>query len=85
MKQRRHKVITLLKAIEPESHVLQGYVTRPQLAVEYRKAECTIAVWQRRDGMPVHRIGTQPVYKLAEVAAWFRDRPNRMHGGRRVA
>lgn len=77
----RHATLTPFKPIVPETAPLQGYVTRAQVAQHFKVAECTIAVWQRRDLLPVHRIGTQPVYDLAEVDAWFAARPNCMHGG----
>jgi len=76
----RHQIITPLHAVAAEASPLQGYVTRAQLATEYKVAPTTIAVWQRRDGMPYTRVGTQPLYKLEDVAAWFVARPQRMHG-----
>lgn len=79
----RHHAITPMHTVQAEPSVLQGYVTRAQLADVYKVAPHTIRIWQTRDGLPVHRIGTQPVYVLAEVAKWFAARPNRMHGAYR--
>lgn len=76
----RHLTITPIATIEPGPSPLQGYVTREQLAAEYKVAPTTIALWQRRDGMPYTRVGTQPVYKLSDVEAWHVARPQRMHG-----
>lgn len=74
-----------MQPLAAEASPLQGYVTREQLATEYKVAINTISLWQRRDGMPFARIGTQPVYKLDDVATWFAARPNRMRGGSRRA
>ena len=78
----RHLTITPLAPIQPAVAPLQGFVTREQIAAEYKVAPATIAIWQRRDGMPYTRVGTQPVYSLLEVATWFAARPQRMHGDR---
>jgi hypothetical protein len=81
----RHRTITPMSPVAAEASPLQGYITRPQLAEHYKVAEITIALWQRRDGLPYARVGVQPLYKLDDVAKWFAARPNRMRGGRRVA
>lgn len=79
----RHAQVTPLLPLEPETPTLQGYITRAQLAQHLRVAESTIARYQRvlDHPLPVHRIGLQPLYDLAEVERWFATRPNLMHGG----
>lgn len=80
-----HKTLTPMSGLKSKPSLLQDYVSRAQIANLYKVTPETIVRWQNRDGMPVHRIGVQPVYFLAEVAAWFITRPNRMHGGLRNA
>lgn len=80
----RHKTLTPLRALQDVAHTLQGYLTRQQMAEIFKVSPLTIRLWQRRDGLPVHRIGTQPVYLASEVEGWFNQRPNRLHGGRVV-
>lgn len=77
----RRTLLTPLERLAAVPSPVQGYVTRQQLASEYHVAESTIALWQRRDALPVTRIGTQPVYERDKVATWFAARPDRMHGG----
>jgi predicted DNA-binding transcriptional regulator AlpA len=72
--------LTPLLELAAEQNLLQGFVTRPQLAEIYGVTPETICTWQARDGLPVHRIGTQPVYDRTEVDNWFRNRPNLLHG-----
>ncbi len=81
---KKHRTLTPLAQAVVEPTPVQGYVTREQLAVEYGVVPTTIRLWTRRDGLPVTRIGQQPVYNLAMVSKWFAARPDRMHGARRA-
>jgi hypothetical protein len=65
--------------------VLDGWLTRPELAAEIRISEDTLARWEtRRIGPPCVRIGRKVYYRKEAVREWLRDQEARKaRGGRR--
>lgn len=54
--------------------LLDEYLTRPELAVEFDKSERTLERWERLGiGPPVTRLGSTPIYNIQGARAWLRD------------
>jgi hypothetical protein len=68
--------------------LLDGYLTRRQLAIEVNRAEKTIERWERLpDGLPCTMLGGRKLYKKTSVLAWIESRecrPNPRRRGRPI-
>ena len=65
--------------------VLNGYITRDELADQLGKSVRTMIRWEREQiGPPVTRFGNSTRYNLDDVRAWLvsqrEDRPRRRTG-----
>lgn len=54
------------------NNILDGYVSRKDLAVELGVAEHTLVSWERdHKGPPVTRLGRKVLYRRQAVAEWL--------------
>jgi hypothetical protein len=69
--------------------VLEGYVTRRDLAAEFKTCTRTIARWENLpDGLPVVIVAGQRLYRIESVRKWLvarERRPNPTEPRRRRA
>jgi hypothetical protein len=66
------------------SEILEGYISRLELAKQLDKHVNTLARWGALQiGPPVTRIGRQPFYDLDSVREWLRSREQKMPRERR--
>lgn len=66
------------------SPILEGYVTRAELAREFDTCERTIARYENMpDGLPVTIIGGKRFYRRESVHAWLASRERRPNPSRR--
>jgi DNA-binding transcriptional MerR regulator len=68
-----------------ETAVLDGWMTRPEMAAEIGISVDTLARWEtRRIGPPCVRIGRKVYYRVEAFRDWLREQENRKtRGGRR--
>ena len=56
------------------SNVLDGYLSRKELAEQLKKSVFTILRWERLQvGPPPTRVGQEAFYHVDSVRAWLRD------------
>jgi hypothetical protein len=62
-----------------ESKILDGYLSRPELAKQIGKHWRTLERWGiEREGPPITWLGKQPFYKIASVRQWLESREQRI-------
>lgn len=72
-------------AAEADMAVLDGWMTRPEMAEQIGISVDTLARWEtRRIGPPCVRIGRKVYYRVEAFREWLRDQEARKaRGGRR--
>lgn len=66
--------------------LLDGYLTRRQLANEIDRTEKTIQRWERLpDGLPFTMLGGRKLYKTTSVLAWIESRERKPNPRRKPA
>lgn len=66
--------------------LLDGYLTRRQLANEIDRTEKTVQRWEKLpDGLPFTMLGSRKIYKKTSVLAWIESRERRPNPRRKVA
>lgn len=64
--------------------LLDGYLTRRQLAMEIDRAEKTVQRWENLpDGLPFTMLSGRKLYKKTSVLAWIEGRERRPNRRRR--
>ncbi len=64
--------------------LLEGWITRAELAVELAVSVDTLCRWDtRRIGPPSVRAGRKVLYRVESVRAWLHDKENRKAKGRK--
>jgi predicted DNA-binding transcriptional regulator AlpA len=72
-------VETVFQMSSKPNPVLEGYVSRPELAKLLGRDERTIYRWaQLRRGPPLTRLGNTPLYSVEGVRAWLKSREQEM-------
>ena len=58
--------------------LLDAYLTRRQLAIEFNRTEKTISRWEHLpDGLSFTMLGARKLYKKSAVLAWIDSRERR--------
>lgn len=66
--------------------ILEGYLSREQLAAELNVTTRTLWRWQNEaDGLPYTRIGNQLYYRIESVRNWIAARETKPNPRRRSA
>ncbi|MEH7904337.1 helix-turn-helix domain-containing protein [Rhizobium laguerreae] len=66
--------------------ILEGYLSREQLAAELNVTTRTLWRWQNEpDGLPYTRIGNQLYYRVESVRNWVAGRETKPNTRRRSA
>jgi len=64
--------------------LLDGYLTRRELATELNRHEKTIERWENQpDGIPFTLLGGRRLYKIASVMRWLDSRERRANPRRK--
>jgi predicted site-specific integrase-resolvase len=62
-----------------QSTILSGYLDQDELAAQLKVSASTLERWRCEGrGPPVTRLSRQPIYSIAGVQQWLKDREQKM-------